>query len=241
MLDSRRNRIVIDFNNKLPGVTRARSKGRLSRILLLLTLVAAVVIVIVLAAAFFWWRHYKTTPAYSLALLVDAVHREDLNAVDQIVNGDKISAGLSNEISDRVAGRYGLAFDDSVRQRVESLMPALMPRIKQTVRDELVKGMRDASKESANRPFPIVALTLPYAVKITSEGDNAKVTLPNNETELSVERNGGRWQIVGIKDSSLVQRIVDQLSGDLPAIAAPLDQLSPGRPPGSRPRRRRRR
>ena len=241
MLASRRNRIVIDFNNKLPGVSsRPRRKGRLSRILLILAFGALGIAVIVLAAGFFWWQRYKTTPMYSLALLVDAVHRQDLTTVDQIVNADKIGARLSNEISQRAASRYGMAIDATIRQRVESMVPALMPRVKQTIRDEIVKSMSDASKQTASRPFFITALTLPYTLKITNETDTAKVTLPNSESELSLERNGERWQIVAIKDSTLVQRIVDQLTADLPAITAPLDQLSTGRPPGSRARRRRR-
>ena len=238
---ARRNRIVIDLNNKLPGVSsRARRKGRMSRILLILAFLALGITVIVLAAGFFWWQRYKTTPAYSLALLVDAVHRQDLATVDQIVNMDKIGAGLSGEISERAISRYGMALDPAGRQRVESLIPALMPRVKQTIRDEVVKSMRDGSQQAASRPFFITALTIPYAVNITDESDGAKVTLPNSKTELSLERNGERWQIVAIKDSSLVQRIVDQLTEDLPAIAAPIDPLSAGRPPGSRGRRRRR-
>ena len=40
--------------------------------------------------AFLWWQHYQTTPAYSLAVLVDAAQRNDMTGVDKIVDTDKI-------------------------------------------------------------------------------------------------------------------------------------------------------
>jgi uncharacterized membrane protein len=242
MVESRRKKIVIDFDNKPPptGAARPRRKGRLGRLLLILALVAMGFGVVAVAGGYFWWQYYKSTPAYSLALLVDAVQQEDMTTIDQLVNTDKVATNVSSELAQKAAGRYGAALEPAARQQVEALVPALMPKVKQTLRDEVVKSVRELSQNTQRRPFIIVALALPYVVKITTENDTAKVAVPNSETELTLQRNGERWQIVGIKDSALVQRLVDRMAEDLPAITPPsLEGLLQGRPPGSRSRRRR--
>ncbi len=242
MIDTRRKKIVIDFDNKPPasGAARPRRKSRLGGVLLILAFAAVALGVVAVAGAYFWWQNYKSTPAYSLALLVDAVQKEDMTTIDQLVDSDKVATNLSNELAQKAAGRYGAALEPAARQQVEALVPALIPKVKQTLRDEVVKSVRELSQNTQQRPFIIVALALPYAVKITTENDTAKVVVPDRETELTLQRNGERWQIVGIKDNLLVQRLVDRLAEDLPAITPPtLDGLLQGRPPGSRRRRRR--
>lgn len=242
MPDTQRKRIVIDFGNKLPGAggQRPRGKGGLSRVLLFLAVLVVGVVMLAIAGGYFWWQHYKTTPAYSLAVLVDAARRDDATTIDQIVNSEKVATNLSGEIAQKAAGRYGMALEATARQRVDALIPALMPRVKQSLREEIVKTVSDVSPNTARRPLFLVALAVPYAVKITTEKQTAKVSIPNRETQLTMERNGDRWQVVGIQDAALVQRLVDRLAEDLPAIAPPVQGVMPGRPPGSRGRRRRR-
>ena len=243
MSDTRRKRIVIDFDNKQPGLagqSPQRKKSRLSRVLLIFALLVVGISVLAVVVGFVWWQRYKTTPAYSLALLVDAAQKGDLATVDQIVNSDKITTSLTRELAEKASGRYGMALEATARQRIESLVPALMPLMRENVRAEVVKTVADVSKDTARRPFFIIALALPYAVNITSENDTAKVKVPNRDTELNLARNGQRWQIVGIKDASVVQRLVDRLAEDLPAIAPPVEGIMPGRPPGRGNRRRRR-
>lgn len=241
MPDTSRKRIVIDFDNRHTGVgaPRIRRKGRLSRVLLILFLVTAGIATVVSAVAFFWWQHYKTTPAYSLALLIDAAQREDAGTMEQLINTDKLATNLSSELSQKAASRYGMALEVAARQQVETLVPALLPRVKQTISDEVVNSLREVSPQTQKRPFIIKAIALPYALSITTQNDRAQVTIPKRETELTLERNGQRWQVVGIKDEALVQRLVDQLTADLPPIAPP-SGTTIGRPPGSRGKRRRR-
>jgi hypothetical protein len=207
---------------------------------MILALVAVAFGVVAIAGGYLWWQSYKSTPGYSLALLVDAVQKEDLTTIDQLVDSDKIATNMSKELAEKAAGRYGAALEPAVRQQVDALVPSLMLQVKQTLRDEVVKSVRELSQHTQQRPFIIVALALPYVVKITSENDTAKVAVPNRDTELTLQRNGERWQIVGIKDNSLVQRLVDRFAEDMPAITPPsLDSVLRGRPPGSGRRRRR--
>ena len=94
------------------------------------------------------------------------------------------------------------------------------PGVKQTVRDVFAKRVQEISHKSEHKPFAVVAIGLPYFVNITTNGDTAKiVTVPRDRlVELTMERYGERWKVTAIKDDPIVQRIVDELIGDLPAI-----------------------
>jgi hypothetical protein len=72
-----RQRIVINVDGPpTETVQRPRTAGRKPRRWLrVLAILMGLVVVVVVAAAvggFLWWRHYQTTPAYTLTLLVDA-------------------------------------------------------------------------------------------------------------------------------------------------------------------------
>ena len=71
-----------------------------------------------------------------------------------------------------------------------------------------------------HKPFTVVAIGLPYFVNITTKGDTAKIVaaLRDRQVELTMERYGERWKVTAIKDDPIVQRIVDELIRDLPAI-----------------------
>src|SRR5688572_5499536 len=91
-----RKRLVISFEQ--PHATKDPSRRRRRRwpkVVAGLGIVIVMVAVMAAAGGFLWWRHYRTTPAYSLALLVDAVQRNDVTVVNEIVDIDKIVDGLT--------------------------------------------------------------------------------------------------------------------------------------------------
>src|SRR6266576_7023976 len=111
--ESSRRRIVVSLGQTSPENAPARSPSRplaplpramrRSRARRVLAIIALLLVVLVLLAAgggFLWWQHYKTTPAYSLAVLVDAAQRNDLAGVDKIVDTDKIVDNLAVQVSD---------------------------------------------------------------------------------------------------------------------------------------------
>src|SRR5439155_25095263 len=100
-----RNRIVINFDNKeVPRARpRRRSGGGIGRPLLIIAVILLLIVSGFGAGGYFWWRHYQSSPAYSLALLVDATQRNDKQAVDSILDSDKIAADFVSQIRARVA------------------------------------------------------------------------------------------------------------------------------------------
>jgi len=88
-MKSKRNRIVIDFNNPSPaaGVSTfgRRRPGRAGRVLAIIGIALVVIVIGIAAGVYFWWQHYKAQPAYTLALLVDAAQRNDNQEIDRIL------------------------------------------------------------------------------------------------------------------------------------------------------------
>src|SRR5712691_1823065 len=217
--EPRRNRIVIDLEQAGGKGTPTHGR-RWRKVPAVLGVIVVAMVVPAAAAAYLWWAHYKTTPAYSLALLVDAAQRDDMATVDQQVDTDKILNDLAGKVTEKTVSRYGSILSSPARSRLEGLINSLLPGVKQTVRDVFAKRVQEISHESEHKPFAVVAVGLPYFVNITTKGDTAKiVTAPRDRlVELTMERYGERWKVTAIKDDPIVQRIVDELIRDLPAI-----------------------
>ncbi len=141
-----RKRLVISFEqpHDAKGPTRRRGR-RWPKIVAALGVIVVLVAVLAAAGGFLWWRHYRTTPAYSLALLVDAVQRNDVTVVNEIVDIDKIVDSLAAEVTEKSVARYGGTLGAQQRRRVEALVPGLLPGVKQNVRDSLVKRLQEIS------------------------------------------------------------------------------------------------
>ncbi|MCM3905312.1 MAG: hypothetical protein ND866_26750 [Pyrinomonadaceae bacterium] len=216
-----RKRLVISFEQPrgAKGPTSRRGR-RWPKIVAALGIILVLGAVLAAAGGLLWWRHYRTTPAYSLALLVDAVQRNDITVVNEIVDIDRIVDSMAAEVTEKSVARYGGTLSPQQRRRVEALVPSLLPGVKQSVRDSLVKRLREISAESEPRPFIILAIGLPYLVKITTEGDTARAIAPvkDKEIELTLQRNGERWKVAALKDDTVAPRIVDDIIKDFPAI-----------------------
>ena len=234
-----RRRIVIPLNRQPPGAyagrvpdakgsrnPRAPGSPRKSRVVKILSILGIFIVALVLFAAggiFLWWQHYETTPAYSLALLVDAAQRNDMATMDTIIDTDQIVDNFGGQVKDQAANRYGIALGGVARKQIELLAPRLMPTIRQNLRDALATRVKELSENGGHKPFVVVAIGLPYFVNIAASGDTAKATatVHDQPVELSMQRSGNGWKVVAFKDDALVQRIIDQVVKDLPAIGQP--------------------
>ena len=235
-----RQRIVINVDGPATEtVQRGRAGGRKPRRWLrVLAILAGLMVVGVVVAAvggFLWWRHYQTTPAYTMILLVDAAHREDQQEFDKYFNYDEIAKNMVATVSQKAAGRYGLAMNSSVQAQIDKL-PA-QPSLKQTIHDEVTNDVKDFATLTSARGIPNLLIVLPRHTEITTEGDSAKVKvwLVDRSFDMTMKRNGDRWQVTEVKDDVVVQHVVDNVMKSLPAIG----NVDPNSPLFKKPTRRR--
>ena len=219
-----RKRIVINLDQ--PGVGPVSTFGvrrktrRWPKVVAILLVLIFLCFVGLAVGGFFWWRHYQTTPAYSVALIIDAAQRDDMVAFGKQVDDDAVARNLVSEVSKRASDRYGVALNNSLQRQIDFMIPSLIPRFKDTIHQEVAKELKEIAAKSEPKPFIIVAIAVQRLVTITSQGDNARATaqMPNRTIELGLQRSGDQWKVTELKDEVLVQRVVDGVMKDLPAI-----------------------
>lgn len=231
-MKSKRNRIVIDLN-KAPDqrspARSARSRSRVGRIFGFIAIILVIVVVGIAAGGYFWWQHYKSGPAYSLALLIDASQRNDRKAMDQMIDMDKITANFVSQARQRSAGSYSSVIGTLMPSQIEQLAARLTPKLKQTIHDQLPNEIKRLSTPAAGKPFALIAIAVPYFVSISQDGTSARaVAMTNNEqVGLTMQQSAsGQWQIVAIEDDRLTGIIADTVKKGLSQSGVPVqDQL----------------
>jgi hypothetical protein len=239
-----RKRIVIDLDAPQGGpAARARvgKRGRWRRILALLMFVVLFVVLAAIVGGFFGWRYYQSTPSYTLTLMIDAAQRNDVAEFQKRIDDEEIAKNMLASVSQKAAGRYGFALNSSIQQRIDTILPTLLPGLKETVHDEVVKEIKEVASKSEPRPFIFLLVTVPSLMKITTEGDTAKATaaLSDRTIEMTMRRDSERWKVIEFKDDAVVQRVVDSVMKELPAIGT-IDPNSPLLKKSARNRKRNR-
>ena len=238
-----RQRIVINLDApKTEGTKLVRKRRRWPRVLGILGGLVVAVVVVVAVGGFLWWRHYQSTPVYTLTLLIDAAQRNDATEFQKRIDDDEIAKNMVASVSQKAAGRYGFALNSSVQGQIDSTVPSLLPRLKQTIHDEVVKEIKAFAAKSEPKPFILLLVAVPSLMTVTTEGDTAKATtnLSNRTIELAMKRDADRWKVTAFKDDVVVQRVVDNVMKELPAIGV-VDSNSPLLKKSARGKPRRRR
>jgi len=190
-------------------------------------LILAGLLIIVLAGAFFWWQHYKTTPAYSLALLVDAAQRNDDAAFDRLIDMQKVLDNFMPQVLQTAAGGVVSDVANSVRTQIQSLAPGVMATFKETLKEEIRKRINELAGSSGARPFFLTALAIPFKAKISESDETAKALIDSgdHQVELSMERiDGSYWRVTSLRDDELATRVADNILKDLPGSGSQLDK-----------------
>jgi hypothetical protein len=234
MTQGRRSRIVIDVDRVQAEARakRAHRMGRVGRKLGVTGLIVLGVLLVALVGAYMWWQSFKQSPPYSLALLLDAAQHDDVQAVETMIDTDQIVQGFVPQVMENLAGA-GSPLSPQARASLTATMPALLPRVRETMRDEIARALKGLSQnDSASLPFFVKALGVRQATTVVERGDAATVTVKAGEraVELSMHRDGERWKLVTVKDPQLASEIATRLAASLPA--APQSQ------PQNQPRRR---
>lgn len=221
-------RIVVNFEPGQGPAARRPKRRRWLRIVGILAIIFVVIIAAIAVAGFFGWRRFQASPQYSLALLVDAAQRNDQQQLASLIDEDEIAKNMLANVSQKAVARYGTAINANTQQQIDKLMPTFLPRVKQTIHDELTNEIKSLAAGSEPKPFIVLLASVQSLMKITTEGDTAKATATiNNRTiDLTLHRDGDRWKVVAFNDDAVVQRVVDNVMKDLPPIGG-FDSNSP--------------
>jgi hypothetical protein len=242
-------RIVINLDAPPEGsaATSARpsprggKKGRWRRVLGVLFGLFVIAFIGLAIGGYFLWRYYQSTPSYALSLMIDAAQRGDAAEFEKRIDDDEVAKNMVAAASQKAAARYGIALSDKVQQQIDTMMPSLLQQLKPAIHAEVSKQIKEFASKSEPKPFILLVLAVSSLMTITTEGDSAKASASLNDRrfELALKRGAEGWKVTEFKDDFVVQRIVDNVMKDLPAIGAALDPKNPMLKPSKRRSRRR--
>jgi len=221
-------KIVVELDEKptpgsdapLSGYKPQKSGGRVFRVLGIFAGLLLLIGAIASIAGYFYWQNLKTTPQYSLALLVDAARRDDQPAIDDLVDTNAVIDSFVPQITNKAIELYGRGLSQSVLKRVASVAAPAMPMVKERARLELPKLLRERTKRFEKVPFFMMAAGADQFLDIVVEGDIARVSSKelDRPLELYLKRNGDRWKIVALKDEVLARRIAERIGQQIIAL-----------------------
>ncbi len=229
----RKSRIVIDVDRVRAEAAQKKRAGRFGRAGRLLSVTGLVVVgllLVLLVGSYAWWQGFKKSPSYSLALLLDAAQNDDVQAVETLIDPDQIAQGFVPQVIENLAGA-GSQLSPQARASLTAALPALLPRVRETMRDEIARALKGLSQdESSKAPFFVKALGVRQLADVEERGDAADVKLNagQRQVELSMRRDGERWKVVTVKDPQLASEIAARLATSLPA-AQPQQPQQPRR------------
>lgn len=171
-----------------------------------------------LLVSFPCWQYFKTTPSYSLALLIDAAQRTDQAAFDRVVDLDRV---IDDFITQSAPGStLGLTSGlvSSVRTQLQTLAPETIASVKEGVKEDILSRINELAGSTRGRPFVVTALVMPFVNEINQTGDSAQVKVNRTgEVELLMERReGSDWRVTSLRDQALATRVVSGIVKNLP-------------------------
>ena len=199
----------------------SKKRGGCGRILGISGIVLAVLLLFGVVAGYFYWQGVKTTPQYSLALLVDAARRNDQAAIDELVDTDAVVESFLPQVTDKAVELYGRNLPADKIGKVKDAATPLMPAIKQRARAEVPRVIAEKTDKFSGIPYWAIAIGAGYYLDVKQDGETATVTsqIPERQFELTMKRNGDKWRVVGIKDEALAKRIAETVGQELIAIS----------------------
>jgi uncharacterized membrane protein len=211
----KRNRIVINLDQSAGGAAPRRGGG-IGRVLLIIGLVLLVLVGGAVAGGYFWWRHFQGTPAYTLAVLADAAQRKDIATCDSILNSEKITDDFVTQVRQRLTGSV---VDSLWSPKVDSALPSVTPKLRETVHDEIIKELERLTAPAKGKPLVLIALVIGRFADIKQENNiaNAQVNISGEQIRLTMQPEGNRWRVIAVQDDKLAKEIADGVMRNLPA------------------------
>jgi flagellar basal body-associated protein FliL len=208
----KRNRIVINMDSPRPK----KSRGRLGKVLLIVALVLLLIVGGLGTGGYFWWRNFQNGPAYALAVMVDAVQRNDTATFDKMIDVDKISADFVSQVRDKMSGSLSGSLSST---QTDAATAAVSAKLKETIHEQLINELRGLTEVAKGKPLFIVALGVPYFADIKQENSTASATvnIKNEVIKLNMQAEDNHWRIVAVQDEKLAKMVADAVVKSLPA------------------------
>src|SRR5215467_6063545 len=117
------------------------------RIVRVVLISLALLVVVITAAGCLYWRSLRTTPQYSLALLIDAARRNDKAAIGELVDTDRVVDSFVPQIMSSAVDMYGRGLPQQTINNLAIVAQPVVPALKDRARTEVPKVIRDRTSK----------------------------------------------------------------------------------------------
>src|SRR5581483_5096574 len=95
---------------------------------------------------------------------------------------------------------------------------AVFAKVKQTLQNEVHAEAKRISERAAGKPFLVIALAIGWVVDIKQQENvaQANLNIQNEKIQLTMQRDGERWRIVGVQDDNLTKVLTNAAVRNLP-------------------------
>ena len=191
------------------------------RLFVIASLVVLSMLLIAGLAGILYYRSLRGTPQYSIALLIDAAKRDDKPQIDSLVDIEAVVDDFLPQITGKAVELYGRGLSPAVIEKMAAVATPILPAVKQRARAELPRVIRDRSEEFGYVPFFGMVMGAQRYLDISVSGDTAivKSKIKEHPLEMTMQRHGDNWRIVGIKDEQLATDIARRIGQEIIAAA----------------------
>ena len=191
------------------------------RVLKISAVILAVIVAVAGIGGYFYWQNLKSTPQYSLALLVDAARKDDQAAINGLIDSDAAVDDFVPQVTLKAIELYGRGLPPQTLARIERLAAPLMPAVKDRAREELPRLIREKTAKFGSVPFAAMVFGADRYLDIQTIGNESTVKskLPEHGFEVRMTKSGNGWKIVGIRDEKLATAIAQKIGQEIIAIA----------------------
>ncbi len=198
-----------------------KNRGGFKKPLKIIGIALGFVVIVCAVGGFFYWQNLKSSPQYSLALLVDAARRDDQKALDELIDTDAVIDDFMPQVTDKAVELYGRGLAPTTIERLARAAAPLIPSIKQYVRKEVPAAIREKTKPFESYPFWAIAVGASRYLEIVVQGDKASVKskIPQHQLELTMKKNGEIWQVIAVRDEALARRIAEKYGQEMISAA----------------------
>jgi Protein of unknown function (DUF2939) len=222
------SKIIVDLSDQKASVPQfgeyrqPKKRSLVKKVLLFLVGFLFISLIIGLIGGYFYWQSIKSSPQYSLALLVEAARNDDNAQIAQLVDTEAVMDSFVPQISDKAIELYGRNLPkDLVSKALQIGLPAVKPKIKEIAAKELPKLIREKTKQAEKVPYWMIALGASTALDIKIDGETAIITstIPDKPLELTMKKNGDKWKVTAVKDDKLATQIAQSIGQKLLKLA----------------------
>jgi hypothetical protein len=214
------SKIIVNLSEEKQSVPQfgeyqqPKKRSVFKKILLFLVGFLFLSLIIGLIGGFFYWQSVKSSPQYSLALLVEAARNDDNAQIAELVDTEAVIDSFVPQITEKAVEIYAKNLPkDLISKAMQIGLPAVKPKIKEIATKELPKLIREKTKQAEKIPYWAIALGASTALDIKIDGEIATITskIPDKPIELTMKKNGDKWKVTAVKDDNLAAKIAQSI------------------------------